>query len=781
MKEKYNLKEMLKEKDKQYSGDHSIEGKGILTFPQYINSMRSLMFGSHLNQFKNQKYPDFPQFFTGAENLVGKYSDGYKKLNAGKVFRKVVKFEGLVENPTIYKLFIYNNVKKRYEVVDRKPVEDLIEVFGYEYNTSVIDSFNEGDEISEGTIAYRSMSYDENMNYSYGRDIVTMYSLDPFTSEDAAIASDELLDLIKPIESDKNIATLNENDFPLNLYGDENNFKVFPDINEYSNGILMATRRKFNNQVLFDFKADMLNHATDTDTKYYLTGKVIDIDIYCNNEDLQDNSFYHQIFTYWCYQNAYYREIKKTCEEIFDSGEDYSDDIDYLYDRACEMLDLKKKWKEKDNAFSNLQIHILVERESTITVGQKCSGRFGNKCVISDIRKKEDMPFYYDENGEKVYVQLILNLLAIVNRTTAAVIMELATNFIGKRISQYMRSLSTMKEKEDVLWDVLNIFNPKQCEYFKGIYYDLSDAKKKEFINYCETVKIHFNQPSMNEDTPIFYRLQTLKAKYSDILQPDKMYIHKFGRDIPCVRDSYVANVYTIMLKQTPKKGFSVRGIGAISSKGVPERSYKSKQHKDLYSSTAIRFGEFETLNFSIAMDTEEVALIHALYRSSVKGRRDLGKALLSNEPVITVDKTYDSRVAEFFEIILKSLGFKIEFLDSDDDLVELDRDGLEWFALENGKSVLCSQFDKFMLDRRTEIAKEILHEYGVLNTEELNEMIDEEIEDRNYLIGDWDRSKDFFINCVDLGIPTVKEPVAMEEIEKQIEENLMDVDIDLS
>ena len=60
---------------------------------------------------KNQIYPNFPQFFTGGENVVGKHSDGYKQLDESYVYRKVVKFEGLVENPTVYKLFIYNKNK----------------------------------------------------------------------------------------------------------------------------------------------------------------------------------------------------------------------------------------------------------------------------------------------------------------------------------------------------------------------------------------------------------------------------------------------------------------------------------------------------------------------------------------------------------------------------------------------------------------------------------------------------------------------------------------------
>ena len=206
------------------------------------------------------------------------------------------------------------------------------------------------------------------------------------------------------------------------------------------------------------------------------------------------------------------------------------------------------------------------------------------------------MPYYYDSDGNKVYVQMILSILAFINRTIGAPLMEIANNFIGKRISEKMRHLSTMKEKEKLLFDYIKDFNSKQHDFLKDIYKGLSTAEKKEFLSYCENVKIHVNQPSMNEESPIFYRLMNLKNKYADILEPDKMFIHKFGREIPCISDSYIANMYTIILKQTAKKGFSVRGIGAVSSKGVPERSYKSKSHKDLYSSTAIRFGEFETL-----------------------------------------------------------------------------------------------------------------------------------------------------------------------------------------
>lgn len=777
MKEKYNLSEELELADHLYTGDPSIEGKCILTFPQYSNSMRSIMFASHLNQFKNQIKPDFPGFFTGAENLVGKYSSGYKRSDNAVVYRKIVKFDGLVDNPTVYKLFVYNKKKKRYEVFDRKECEDLIEVFGFRYNNEVIDSLEEGDEIEQDSILYSSTSYDKFGNYAYGRDVPTMFSLDPFTSEDAAVISDELQKETQFVETNTATIMLNNNDFPLNLYGDEYEYKSFPNIGENSNGILIGVRKKDNKQQLYDFKSDMLQKVITEDTKYYLSGRVVDIDIFMNNEEFKDNSLYHQIYEYWVYQNQYYREIKQTCESIFRSGEKYSSDIDYLYKRACEMLDLKKRWKEKDTAFSNVEIHIQVEKVAGLEDGQKVSGRSGNKSVIAKVRPVAEMPYYIDSNGEKHHVHLIYNLLAFVNRTIAAPLFEHFTNFIGRRVGEYMRSLKTREEKENIMFDVLRIFNAEQCEHLERQYSRCSEKEKDDWISYCENVKIHFHQPSMTESEPIFYRLSKIYDKYANILQPDDIYIHKFGRDIKCIMPGYISNMYVILLKQTAKKGFSVRGIGAINSKGIPERNYKSKSFKDLHSSTAVRFGESENLTFAIGMLPEEVALVHAYYRTSIKARKDIGRAILKNESVIDIDKTYDSRVAQFFDILLMHLGFEMKFIDSDSEIVELDKNTVREYVLDNGKTLLCTEYDKFMIDRRNEIAREILEEYGILNRDILNDMIDEEIEERKYIIGGWDGNMDFMRNCIEID-PKFYAKTTEAEITHDID--LMDVEVDL-
>ena len=53
----------------------------------------------------------------------------------------------------------------------------------------------------------------------------------------------------------------------------------------------------------------------------------------------------------------------------------------------------------------------------------------------------------------------------------------------------------------------------------------------------------------------------------------------KWGRDIYIGQD-YIGYQYIMMLKQSGKKGFSVRSAGAISDESLPEKSNSNKTKK---------------------------------------------------------------------------------------------------------------------------------------------------------------------------------------------------------
>lgn len=731
---KYNLKDELLKADETLAGSLSLMGMTMLTQPAYNNSMRSVMFTSHLKQFVNLDNPDFPGFFTNGENVVGKHSSGYKETKHDTtIFRKVAKYGDLIPEPYMYVLFVYDEKKKRYDVWYRKDSENLTEMFGYNYNNEVIDGLGEGDFVPKGTVVYKSNSYDETMNYGYGKNVQMLYTLDPYTSEDACVVSESLAQSMNSVEINTISIGINQNDYLLNLYGDKRRYKPFPDLGEYAIGEVAAKRTLFTNQLLTDFKDSALTQIQDSDVCYYKSGKVIDISIYCNNPDLESNPFNEQILKYLHSQTKYYQEIKDICEEIIDSGADYSHELDYLYKRACAFLDTESKWKD-DTVFSNLLIEITVKTEVPLQIGQKLTGRYGNKSVISQIRPDDEMPYYYDDNGNKITIQLLFNVLAIINRTTAFPMYEISINYICNKFRAKISKTRSLKEQEKLLFGIIEDFNERQAAEMKKVYNKLSTEEKRAYIKDCIDDRIYIHQNPMWETKPIFFRLLDIYKKY-DFLTPYDIYINKWGRDIKLLNPAFIGEMYIIKLKQTSRKGFSVRGTGSINNKGLPERSYKNKLFTERTSSTPIRFGEFETLNFSIGIIPEDIQLFHLMYRTSVKGRRELAEQLLKDNDTFEISDSYTSRVAEIFAVILKSLGLKLEFIDEDEVLREYDDSKYTTHTLDD-KQYLCTDYQFMLLQRKKDIEKELLAKYQIIEADKLEELVMKELETRDFLIG---------------------------------------------
>ena len=207
-----------------------------------------------------------------------------------------------------------------------------------------------------------------------------------------------------------------------------------------------------------------------------------------------------------------------------------------------------------------------------------------NKGVISDIRPDDEMPFL--ANGKRVDV--MANALGIVNRTNPSQLYELSTNFVTDRVVEKMRTMTKMSEKEALLFDIVGRFNEDQAKAMKKYYKNLGRTGKKEFMDIVETYGIHIKNYVMWEPKPIFEVLSEIYRDY-DWIKPIDVYINKFGRKIKIMKPLVVGELYMIKLKQTSKKGFSARATGALSKKGVPDKSFKNKSNQDLYSTTPIR------------------------------------------------------------------------------------------------------------------------------------------------------------------------------------------------
>ena len=741
--QKYSLVQELNARDETLMNSPSLYGISMLTFPRYINAMRAVMFTGHNKQSLVPCNPDMPYVFTGEEKSVGDNSTGYRKTKTKlTVYRKVEKFKDLLDHPRYYQLFVYDPKEDMYDVIERKELEDLTETFGFNYNNQEIDKYEEGDTIKKGTILDKSTSYDKDMLFGYGQNVVTMYTLDPYTSEDAAVISRSFSKRFTTIETEEVEIKLNDNDFMLNLYGDEYDYKPLPEIGEHCNGILGAIRTQFNNQILYDFKNENLRRRQASDRTIFVNGKyeIVDYEIFSNADEIVDTEFNRQINHYLRSQIEYYQEIYDICTEIKKSGSKFSQNIRYLRKRAKDMLDTESKWKEGDAAFSDMVIKVTIRRERELSSGQKITGRYGNKSVISEIREDEDMPF--TEDGRRV--DLLINLLAIINRTTAFAIYELCITSICWQTRQRMKAMETIEDKENLLFEMIGMFNEVQRDKLLKTYEKKNDSEKNEIIQDAIDNGIYIHISPIKETIPLWYRINNILEKY-DWLKPSTVYIKSHGHIVKTMSKHWIGEMYIMKLKQTDLRGFSARSTGAIDIKGLPTRSYKSRNHTDKFSDSAIRFGEFETLNLSIGIPTEDIAAFHALYRTSIKGREDLVKSIFkfngktiepeSNE--LMIDDGYTNRAAEIFNVFFKSMGLRINFVDEDHTLQGFDNHTISLHELD-GETILCTDYEFMMRKRRKELREDVLHETAYMAT---TEWVDKEVERRlkedGFVIGD--------------------------------------------
>lgn len=744
------IRDDLAQKEKEYYGKDDMLGMTLLTNPSNISASRSIMYTSHLNQMMTLKQPQYPLVFTNYENVVGKFSSGRIESKSRRVVtHKVPKFDTEELRDHIYTLFLYDEEKDKYHTITKKPVEDLTEKFGYEYNTDNMDSKRIGDVFEKGEVIQQTTSYDDVGNYSFGINANFVYLISNDTIEDAVVVSESLNKQMMSTEVEAVTVSLNDNDIFVDIYGDGKQYQGFPDIGQSSSNVLCARRRIQSRQLLFDIKSDNLKRIdANADTVFYCKGTVVDIDIYCNKtmEELEENKVNAQLIKYLRLQNQYYERILEVTTEILESGSKYSSEITYLHQRAKEILDPEVKWKEdQSKAFSNMVIEFLVSRNVGLEVGQKITGRYGNKGVISQVRPDNEMPI--KENGERIDV--IFNALGVVNRLNSQQLFEQSITFIMSRVRERMFDMvnqgKSVTEALELLTKMVSYFSDNESEELKGFLDKISDSDKEAFYDEVIEQGMNIHIPPMLWNDSIYSKLKRIYSE-NPWIDPYRVYIQKFGRYIEMLNKLYTGSMYIIKLKQSAKKGLSVRSTGHVSHRGLPEKTKRS--HRELYSKTPIRFGGDENSNMNIGVESSDINILHMFHRSSVHGRQSLAEQLTrfmtttdSNSDsygAITVDELFETndnvtnRNVEILNAYSKILGFKLVFEDPASTMMLIDtNDNGEVHELKDGSFIIGSQEDMIKGNIRIDVIRRLqktAKDIEFMTSDEYNEFINAEV-----------------------------------------------------
>jgi hypothetical protein len=338
------------------------------------NSNRMVMLCSHIAQapvLANKDGGEFPLVNTRFENQIGKHSSGYKRADLDMT---VIKFFHRNKN-NYYTLVLRED--GIYDIIERQETFWLTEKYGYKYN-NYIDNYGEGEIIEKDSVLYANTSYDEEMNLCYGRNLAAaFFAYKDLTHEDAIIISESAAKKMSYYSVSKCVININTNDILLNLYGDDENYKPFPNIGEkIKSQTLLARRRIIYDKILTDLRD--LTTVKQGDDVFYLKGEVIDIKVYCNEDvdKLRDLPYYSQLIDYIDEDYVFYNEVVNELYDLVEGKTDLcSNELIRFYNECKKRIDENNYYTYQSNKFDNIMVEFTVLEEKPVKKGIKMTGR----------------------------------------------------------------------------------------------------------------------------------------------------------------------------------------------------------------------------------------------------------------------------------------------------------------------------------------------------------------------------------------------------------------------
>src|SRR5699024_4366054 len=438
-----------KEEMKKFEGKHNHFAETIM-IPNLdkTNNNRSQMFTAHINQFIQMENAEPPMINTGFENQVGKYSTGYKYIDKDTEYEVIYIFEKNKYN----KLYLVKDINTGiHDVIFRREAENLTEHFGIKYDNEVIDSLEVGDQFNDEVI-YKDSNYDEEMNMQFGVNLnVAFLPYKGYTNEDAIIISESTAKKMSSYFVKRIKIPINTNDIPLNLYGDEDNYRMYPKVGQdIEKGILAGTRRLNYDIIAYMMRNDKLNVREEGDNIYYADGKVVDIDIYNNEkiEKLKEQNYSAQLVEDIEKQERFWKEFVTVTDDIVRSGK-VTNELRMNYNRFREFLDPNTRFNYDNNQFDKINMFITVLEKRPALRGSKITNRYGGKGIISKIVPDDEMPTATIFDGEeiredtkiKTKAEIILNPLGVINRLNPSQLYEQHINYSSSVIRYRLEAM----------------------------------------------------------------------------------------------------------------------------------------------------------------------------------------------------------------------------------------------------------------------------------------------------------------------------------------------------
>lgn len=219
-------------------------------FVNFNSSSRVQMLASHVGQAIAPAEPDIPRTMTGFETQLAKFTFNIKMPTTGIVTSLHKKYptgigaSAIKQNPLV--TIVYQCQETGiYDYINICEIEPRHKAFGVKYIINpMVSQLRVGSVIPKDTILAKSPNIKEGDIYATGLETSVVYLAVPGVIEDGFVVSESYCRRASPMEIGSAVIDWGRKSYPLNLYGDENNYKPFPDIGTpiREDGLVFALR-----------------------------------------------------------------------------------------------------------------------------------------------------------------------------------------------------------------------------------------------------------------------------------------------------------------------------------------------------------------------------------------------------------------------------------------------------------------------------------------------------------------------------------------------------------
>jgi DNA-directed RNA polymerase beta subunit len=470
------------------------------------SAVRKQMFASHLGQMLPFRGATERYCQTGAEREFAKYTFSTRVPVDCQVIRVIDRYRATLGQDSVIRnrednphtLIIYEDVKtNEIGCIDAQIYTSYHTHFGFRNAVKpALSRLNPGDWLAGGTILSDSPSVRDTGGYKYGRECNVAFMTHPATSEDGVLVSSDLVKEFVFNKFETRVVEFGHRYYPLNLYGDAEHFKAFPDIGDFvrPDGLLMALRSYDRDPQSYDRELAIVeqgihdlmepDHVFDRLT-YAGTGRgrVIDIRVH---HDRQASVFPTprgmevQAARYDAALHTFYDEIVKEYRRLErERGREYLRLTPEFHRLVVEALAATMQTKERvfklyrNAPVDDWRIEFVIEYEVTPTTGFKITDTHGGKGVICKVVPPEAMPV--DADGNRAEIVFAPN--SIVSRENPGRAYELFVNAYSRDVvRQICRWFGLSPREQNTLARIREIeaHNPEvftqAVDYLVGYY-----------------------------------------------------------------------------------------------------------------------------------------------------------------------------------------------------------------------------------------------------------------------------------------------------------------------